>query len=162
MRPTGLIALVIFTVLLAACSADIRVRRDNNFNYLMVTIPENEAARVIETILGSGNDADFQEPKVDLRPGEIVVSGKLRQPGSNQLIPGSLIVRLWAENKLLQAEITSIDFEEWQVSSEQLAQINEAVTKGLVQRIVPRRNSELQQVTIGDHDLSFTFRTARR
>jgi len=156
------VLLIVMALLVAACSTKVDTRRDHTFNYLTITISEAAASKMIETILQADPASDFQEPQADLRPGEIVVAGKVRQPDSGQLTPGTFKVRLWVVDNKLQAEITSIDFAGWAVSSEELARINAAVTTGLAQSVAPRRITILQAVTIGEDDLRFVFRTPRR
>lgn len=163
MRTIQIVFILILSFFLAACQGNVDLRFDDNYSYLTVSMTEDEATNLIESILGSGQQRQLINPQADLREGEVYVSGEVEQQTTGQRLPGSLTLRLWAENGQLQAQAVSLDFAGWDASEEQLNKINQSLAEGLARQAARRNNdSELSQVTIRDGELSFTFKTPRR
>lgn len=163
MRTIQLMSIIILGLLLAACRANVDLQVDDDFTYLTVSQTEAEATALIERILSSGQQSRLINPQADLREGEIFVSGEVEQQGTGQRLPGSLTMRLWAENGQLQAQVATLDFAGWDASSEQLNKINQSLAEGLARQAGRNNNdSELSQVIVRDGELAFTFKTPRR
>lgn len=92
-----------------------------------------------------------------------MVSGEVEQKETGKLHPGSLTLRLWAENGQLQAKVTSLDFAGWDAQPETLDKINRDIAEGMARKAANKNNrSELTDVTIRDGEMSFTFKTPRK
>ncbi|MEM8532208.1 MAG: hypothetical protein AAGF95_15290 [Chloroflexota bacterium] len=162
MRTIQMIFVLILGLILSACQANVNLELDDNFSYLTVTMTEEEAASLIETILSSGQQSKILNPQADLREGEIYVSGEVEQQRTGQRVPGSLTMRLWVENGQLQAQVNTLDFSGWDASQEQLNNINQSLAEGLSRQASRNSQSELSQVVVRDGELAFTFKTPRR
>ena len=163
MRTKQLIFLLALGLFLAACRANVNLALDENYTYLTISMTEDEAAQLIETILSSGRQGRIINPQADLRDGEIYVAGEVEQQATGRRLPGSLTLRLWAEGGQLQAQVASLDFAGWDASNQRLNEINQSLTEGLARQATQRNNrSELSEVIVQDGALSFTFKTPRR
>lgn len=163
MRTIQMISILILGLILTACQANVNLELDDNFSYLTVTMTEEEATNLIETLLSSGQQNQIINPQADLRDGEIYVTGEVEQQRTGQRLPGSLTMRLWAENGQLQAQVTTLNFDGWDASQEQLNNINQSLAEGLARQAARNNNrSELSQVVVQDGELAFTYKTPRR
>ena len=146
-------------VWLAACKANVDLQMDEEYTYLTIFMSEEEAANGIEKALVK----HLVIPQADLREGEVVVSGEVKDKETGKLIPGNLILRLWAENGDLQAKVTSLDFAGWDAQPQTLDKINQDIASGVARRAANKNNrSELTEVIVRDDEMSFTFKTPRK
>ncbi len=162
MRLKYILFIFITGLFLVGCDANISVRQDDTSNYLTITLTEQQAIDLIEKSLGSGNSPKIVNPQADLRNGEIFVSGSVRQPNTNQLVSGNLTIRLWADQGKLKAQVTSFNFAGVEAGEGQLAQINQSVANRLAQSGPRRGQTELDDVTIQNDEMSLTFKSPRR
>ena len=162
MRTLQIISILVLGLFIAACKANVDLEIDDAYTYLTISMAEEEAANAIESILGSGKQGKIINPQADLRDGEIYVTGEVEQQTTGKRLPGSLTLRLWAENGQLQAKITSLDFAGWDATQERLDEMNQSLAEGMARRAAQRNNrSELSEVIVTDGELAFTFKTPR-
>lgn len=153
--------LLIFT-LLNACGGGFDFRQDDNFNYFTLGMTAEEAATAIETVLSAGNPPAVIEPQAELQQGEIYVQGQVRRQRDDELIPGSLVLRLWAQDGVMQAAVSDLDFAGWDASDQQLNKMNADIAAGVARRAAQNnRQSELTEVSITPEGMRFTWRSPR-
>lgn len=158
------IALVIFIVaapLMAACGtidADVQFRMDDDFNYLTVTLPEEDVAEIIAGALQS--EGTIQNVTADLRPGQIAATGQVAN-GDGSLVTGNLTIeaRVDADAGLV-IEVVSFDFAGFILGQAQIDQINADIAAGIAAD-GGDDDGELTDVTITDSELSFSIRSPR-
>jgi hypothetical protein len=158
-----LIAIVVFVCALPllACGASgaFNVRVDDQYSYLTITMTEEQIAGMIVPLLENGEDFRVENPEIDLRPGEIVVTGSVVGDGG-QLHPGSLALRAWAANGQLYLEVTRFSFAGFTATQSMLANFNAEMEAGLA-RDAENADSETHEVVITDTEFSITWRSPR-
>jgi hypothetical protein len=146
---------------LVACNAagGFNVRSDDNWNYLTLTMSEQQVRDLIVPILTNGRDFRMQNVRIDLRPGEIIAGGDVvGQDG--RLYPGSLSMRAWAAEGRLNLEITTFNFAGFNADAAMLQRFNADMAAGLA-RDAANSNSETNDVTITDTEFSITWRSPK-
>ena len=157
----------IFAMLLilpvAACSgvsATVHFRADDDYNYLTINMTEEEAQALFAGILEQSNDLHITNPVVDLRAGEIAISGEAPS-GNDATVPVSLIVQASMENDQPSLLVTSISFAGWEGTPDMLESINNNIAEGLASAAEKANDAQLTDVSITDEALSFTLRGPR-
>lgn len=157
---TKMIAILALLVApMIACSANVSFEQDANFNYLTITMTEQQVADIVTDLL-QGGDSQLSNVGVDLRPGEIFVRGIITQDNGQQ-VPGSFGIRVWADGNL-RAQISSFDYGALTMDQAGLSDFNRRLTEGL-NRAAARDDSpsDITNVTITGSNLSFTIRSPR-
>lgn len=156
------LALMILTGLMA-CSATttISVTQDAQYSYFTLSMSEEDAAEIIEGILTFGDTPLMRTATVDLLAGEIAVQGDVvTETGGTQ--PGTLAIRVWAQDGDLHAEVTQFQFAGFTAEQSALDAFNVQLTDGLAQAArQDNGESDLTDVTLTDTALSFTVRSPR-
>lgn len=157
----------IFAVLLilpvAACSgvsATVHFRADDAYNYLTINMTEAEAQTLFTGILEESDDLHITNPVVDLRAGEIAISGEVAS-GNDATVPVTLIVQASMENSQPSLAVTSISFAGWEGTPDMLENINSDIAKGLASAAENANDAQLTDVSITEDTLSFTLRGPR-
>ena len=156
-----LAALLIFP--LVACSgvsATVHFRADDTHNYLTINMTEAEAQTLFAGIFEESNDLHITNPVVDLRPGEIAISGEVPS-GTNATVPVNLIVQASIQNDQPSIVVTSANFADWQGTPEMLEDINRDIAQGLAEAAQNDMEAQLTDIVITDTSLSFTLRGPR-
>jgi hypothetical protein len=157
-RMTILLALSV-ALGLVACRPAVDWEADKEYFYLTITLSEDDATNAIEKAL----TPHIINAQADLRDGQIFASGQVKQEKTGKLLSGSLTLELWAENGVLNAKITSLDFGGWDASQEKLGEINQDIADGVAGRVANKESrSELTDVTVSDGEIAFTFRMLRK
>jgi hypothetical protein len=155
---------IIFLLLalpLLACNAagGFSVRSDDNWNYLTLTMSEEQIRDLIVPILTNGREFRMQNTTLDLRPGEIIVRGDVVGDGG-RLYPGSLSMRAWAAGGRLNLEITTFNFAGFSADAGMLQRINADIATGIA-RDAANSDSETSEVTITDTTFTITWRSRK-
>ena len=150
--------LSLLMVSLAACQATIGFDIDQDYVYTTIEADEANATAAIEKVLSE----NLINPQADLRTGEIVVSGEKEVEATGTVETGSMTITMFIEDGYLIAQITNLDFANWNASPEELANMNEKLAFEMRQHAQMRNSrAELTEVTIQDSGMSFTWRTPR-
>jgi hypothetical protein len=147
----------------AACSgvsATVHFRADDEFNYLTIDMTEEQVQTLFAGILEESDDLHITNPVVDLRAGEISISGEVPS-GSDATAPVSLIVQAAMENSQPSLEVTSISFAGWEGTPDILENINSEIAEGLASAAEKANDAQLTEVSITEDSLSFTLRGPR-
>jgi hypothetical protein len=152
---------VLLMVPLVACDAagGFNVRSDANWNYLTLTMSEQQVSDLIIPILSNGRDFRMQNVSLDLRPGELIARGDV-VGGDGRLYPGSLSMRAWAAGGRLNLEVTTFNFAGFNADAAMLARFNADMAAGLV-RDAANSDSETYEVAITDTTISITWRSPK-
>jgi hypothetical protein len=158
------IAVALLVLPLVACngtSATIDLRADESFYYLTVNMTEEEVQALFEGIFAENNELNVSNPVVDLRPGEIALTGEVAS-GTGETVPANLTLLVGAVDGQLNASVTDANFAGWEGTQAWLDQINSNIAAGIADAVQNRTdNAELSDVTITDTGLSFTIRAPR-
>jgi hypothetical protein len=155
------IIIVLLTLPLVACNAagGFNIRSDDNWNYLTLTMSEQQIRDLIVPILTNGRDFRMQNVTIDLRPGEITARGDVvGQDG--RLYPGSLSMRAWAAGGRLNLEVTTFNFAGFNADAAMLQRFNADMAAGIA-RDAAQSDSETHEVTITDSTFSITWRSSK-
>jgi hypothetical protein len=156
------IVLCLLPILACNQSGGFNVRVDDDYSYLTVTLNEEDIRGWLVPALENGRELRMQDPVLDLRPGEIHVSGSVIGR-DGRLYPGNLTIRAWAENNRLQLAIVTFSFSGYNADQGSIARWNSDIAAGLERAAASDRNqSETTDVTITDSSLSITWRTPRQ
>ncbi|MBZ0288761.1 MAG: hypothetical protein K8I30_14175, partial [Anaerolineae bacterium] len=112
------------------------------------------------TVLEESDDLHITNPVVDLRAGEISISGEVPS-GSDATVPVSLIVQASVENSQPSLEVTSISFAGWEGTPDMLENINSEIADGIASAAENAKDAQLTDVSITEDALSFTLRGPR-
>lgn len=154
--------LLIFIVPALACSGSFDVRVDENYSYLTITMTEAQVQDALENALSSGVRPALLNPEVDLRNGSIYIEGDLPRQNGGDPVPGNLTVRVYASGGELAAEVTSLNFNGFDANDDALIRLNDRLEEALIRAATNREgNSEYDDITITNTELSVTFRTPR-
>ena len=118
--------LVVMLLSLTACSANARIDVEADKVNVTVSITEQDVKAAIETALLKSNPPLILNPKVDLRNGEIFVSGDYQAKNLNTTVPGDMTVKIWAENGKLKVQVTSVNAQGVTIPQEKIDNFNQA------------------------------------
>lgn len=156
--------LVIFMLPMLACTANpsVSLELDENFSYLTVTMDEADVVSSIETVMTAG-DSQFESLTADLQPGAIAFRGNVRT-NTGDLVPGSLSVRIWAQDGELQAAVQSFSFGQMTAQEAGIDEFNRKLAESLSRSAEQRRNpdAKLADVTVTNTSISMTIQSPRR
>ncbi len=153
------IIIALLALPLVACAGGFNVRSDANWNYLTLTMSEEQVRDLLVPILTNGQDLRMQNVTIDLRPGEIVARGDVLGDGG-QLYPGSLSIRAWAANGQLNLEVTTFNFAGFNADAGMLQRFNADMAAGLA-RDAAESDDETHEVIITDTSFSITWRSPK-
>ena len=162
-KPILWIFAMLLTLPLAACSgvsATVHFRADDDYNYLTIDMTEQEVQTLFVGILEESNDLHITDPVVELRAGEISISGETPS-GNDATVPVSLIVQASMENDQPSLVVTSISFAGWEGTPDMLENINSDIAKNLASAAQNANDAQLSDVSITEDTLSFTLRGPR-
>ena len=146
---------------LAACNrADVSLERNANGGAtITVTVSESEINTVIADALAVNNPL-LRDPKVDLQPGKIVVTGEHDQRDGSGRVSGSLTLTLSVQNGALMAAVTDAQIEGIDLSDARIAELNSRLAERLTTRAgKENRVVKMTSVTVTDNDIQFVFET---
>lgn len=150
---------ILLALPLVACAGGFNVSSDANWNYLTLTMSEEQVRDLVVPILMNGRDFRMQNVTIDLRPGEIIARGDVvGQDG--RLYPGSLSMRAWAGSGRLHLEVTTFNFAGFNADVALLERINADMEAGLA-RDAAESDDETHEVAITDSSFSITWRSPK-
>jgi hypothetical protein len=156
-----LVALLVLP--LVACngvSATVQFRADEDYHYLTVNMTEQETQTLFEGIFAESEDLPVSNPVVDLRPGEIAISGEVPS-GESGTVPVNLTVRASMQNSQPSIVVSSASFAGWEGTPEMFEEINADIAAGLAEAAQNEMEAQLTDIAINDTGLSFTLRAPR-
>lgn len=152
---------VLFLLLLTAACGRVSVNRDENYNYVTVTLNEPEVAAVIVQLITQTERGLLQTASADLRSGEIIVTGTAIQNG--QTYDGSLTIAMSSDGNGLQVRVTSFNFAGFTADQARLDEFNANLAASISTRADSRSiDAVVSEVSITDTSLAVTIRTPRR
>ncbi|MEP7292088.1 MAG: hypothetical protein ABI835_09900 [Chloroflexota bacterium] len=157
-----MIAVALVVLPLAACSgvsATVHFRADDAYNYLTIDMTEQEAQTLFAGLLEESNDLHISNPVVDLRAGEISISGEVPS-GNGATVPATLVISASMENGQPSLVVTSASFAGWEGTPDMLQGINGDLLAGLSES-AQNPGGQLTEISITDTSLSFTVRGPR-
>jgi hypothetical protein len=86
----------------------------------------------------------LRDPKVDLQPGQIVVTGSHEQRDGTGSVSGSLTITLSVQNGAILAQVTQVNIDGVDASDARIAAINQRIAD----RVTRRANRENRQITV--------------
>ena len=148
---------------LVACSgvsATVNFRADDQYNYLTIDMTEQEAQTLFTGILAESADVQISNPVVDLRPGEVAISGDVPS-GSGGTVQANLIVQAAMSDGQPTLRVTSFSFAGWEGTPDMLEEINGNIAAGFAEAASNANEGQLTDISITDTALSFTVRGPR-
>lgn len=148
---------------LAACngvSATVHFRADETYNYLTIDMTEQEAQTLFTGIFAENNDLRISNPVVDLRPGEIAITGDVPS-GNGGTVQANLTVQAAMVDGQPNLQVTSFSFAGWEGTPEMLAEINRNIANGFAEAATKANEGQITEISITDTGLSFTVRGLR-
>jgi hypothetical protein len=152
--------LVLPLVACSGASATVHFRADDSYNYLTIDMTEAEAQTLFVGIFEESEDLRISNPVIDLRPGEIAISGEVPS-GSDGTVQVNLIVQASIQNDQPSIVVTSANFADWEGTPEMLEDINSDIAEGLANAAQNDLEAQLTDIAITDTSLSFTLRGPR-
>lgn len=86
----------------------------------------------------------LRDPKVDLQPGQIVITGSHDKRDGSGRVDGSMTVTLSVQDGAILPQVTAIDIEGIKPSDEQVTTINQRIAE----RVTRRADKEGRQITV--------------
>lgn len=152
--------LIALALLMAACGR-VEFQTDAEYSYLSVQMTAQESTDLIEGLLTGGASPVMAEADAELGEGEIVVSGIVNTREGDQH-PGSLSLRLWADNGRLQVAVSQFSFAGFTAEQSAIDAINRDIAAGLsAWADRPDNNSDFSELTVSTSGIRFTIRTPR-
>jgi hypothetical protein len=145
---------------LAACNrANVSdVQRDANGGVdATVTLTEQEVNDTVAEALSKQGNPLLRNPKIDLQPGQLVISGEHERRDGQGTVSGTVTISITLQNGSLLPQITKADIEGWDASDPRIAEFNQKLTDAFNRR-ANRDNKQITftAITITDTNLTFT------
>ncbi|NDJ36768.1 MAG: hypothetical protein GYB64_19110, partial [Chloroflexi bacterium] len=157
MRKLSLFLGLIMTALLAACSGNIQFEIDDDYTYITLSFDEEAVSETVSRIVTGGVPPLLQDPVVDLRDGEIVVTGT-HVTRRGESYPAYLAFTFFVQDDHLSAAVTDFDFGGADVPQERIDRLNERLAESFARGAENRNNPEtiITDVTLTSEELSIT------
>ena len=165
MKITMLALLAALALVLAGCNRGevTDVQRDANGGAdVTYKLTESEISDALADALTATGNPLLRNPKVDLQPGQIVISGEHDQRDGTGTVSGNLTMTLTVQDGTLLAQITKADIQGWDANDERIAQFNQRLADNFSKR-ANRANKQItfKTVTITDNDIELVFNVKR-
>ncbi len=146
---------ILFIGLLTGCKGKVEYEVNDEFTITRFSFTEADIDDTMENLLATGVDPWLDTVDVDLRPGEIYVSG------TKNGVPGNLTIQMWPQEGELMAQVTSVNISDSSITQERINNFNTRLANRLTNN---RRDDEatLTAVVVTDSELSLTYQTPRR
>jgi hypothetical protein len=149
-----LILALLCLVGLAACNRGevTDVQRDPSGGVdITAQLSETDISDAIADALAIENPL-LRDPKVDLQPGQIVITGSHDKRDGSGRVDGTMTITLSVDNGAILPQVTQIDIEGIKPSDAQVATINERIAE----RVAKRADKEGRQITVKSVDVTDT------
>ena len=158
-----MLLLLIVMAAISACNASIRLDRDENYSYFLLSMTEAQTGELMTNVLTSGDPAPMRNVRTDLHDGSITLAADVRDRNSGNYFPATMTVNIWQQNGALQIAIDNLQASGYSFDAAILDDINQRIRAGLAESARSNdRGSEFTEITITDTALSFTIRTPKR
>ena len=154
MKSKMLILALLCTLGLAACNRGevTDVQRDPSGGVdITAQLTETDISDAIADALAVENPL-LRDPKVDLQPGQIVITGSHDKRDGSGRVSGTMTITLSVDNGAILPQVTQIDIEGIKPSDERVATINERIAE----RVTKRADKEGRQITVKSVDVTDT------
>jgi hypothetical protein len=161
MKWQALVALIALIVTSLACNAggDINIRQDDQYNYLTVSLTEQQVQDILSSILANAERIQVQNARIDLQLGQIIVTGDaIGQDGRSY--PGNMTLQAGSANGALQITVIAFNFSGFNADQATIDRWNADIAAGLG-RSAEQSESEVDSVSITDSAMSITWRSPR-
>ncbi len=148
---------------LAACSgvsATVNFRADDQYNYLTISMTEEETQTLFTGLFTESSDLRISNPVVELRSGEIAISGDVPS-GSSGTVQANLIVQVAGTPGQPSLRVTSLSFAGWEGTPDMLEGINSELAAGFAAAAQNAEDGQVTDISITETALSFTVRSPR-
>jgi hypothetical protein len=139
---------------LAACNRGevIDVQRDPSGGVdITAQLTETDISDAIADALAIENPL-LRDPKVDLQPGQIVITGSHDKRDGSGTVNGTMTITLSIDNGAILPQVTQIDIEGIKPSDEAVTTINQRIAE----RVTKRADKEGRQITVKSVDVTDT------
>lgn len=126
-----LLACLVFLTACAGINPALQLESRNGVSELTITFSERDVRGLMNAINTSGGQPLIRNAVVDLRDGELLARGQVRDGSTGRYYNGSLAAELGAENGWLTVTLTALSYNNWRADAVQLAESNAAIAKAL-------------------------------
>ena len=154
MKMRMLILALLCTVGLAACNRGevTDVQRDPSGGVdITAQLTETDISDAIADALAIENPL-LRDPKVDLQPGQIVITGSHDKRDGSGRVSGTMTITLSVDNGAILPQVTQIDIEGIKPSDEAVTTINQRIAE----RVTKRADKQGRQITVKSVDVTDT------
>ncbi|MEO8610290.1 MAG: LmeA family phospholipid-binding protein [Chloroflexota bacterium] len=154
MKSKMLILALLCIVGLAACNRGevTDVQRDPSGGLdITAQLTETDISAAIADALAIQNPL-LRDPKVDLQPGQIVITGTHDKRDGTGTVSGTMTVTLSVDNGAILPQVTQIDIEGIKPSDEQVTNMNQRIAE----RVTQRADKQGRQITVKSVDVTDT------
>ena len=146
---------ILLMTVMTGCKGSVEVEVDDNYTYTTFKFSESDMGDTLDTLLTTGVNPWLDTVAVDLRPGEIYVSG------TKDGTPGNLTIQVWPQDGELMVQMTSVNIANSSITQDRINNFNTRMASALVNN---RRddNATLTETVITDSELSLTYQAPRR
>jgi hypothetical protein len=139
-----------------------RVEVDPNFVTFTITLSENDVRGIIESAVVASNPPLLANPTVDLRNGDILVTGTYQPPDGSSAIPGEMTLKMEVANEQLAVTVTALNVAGQPVPQTSIDEFNRQLAQGIARTAVQSNtNAKLSGITITDDAMTLSIRTPR-
>jgi hypothetical protein len=148
---------------LVACNRDVDIQRNGDGTATVsVSVSEADVNTVVQTALSAAANPLIRNPSVDLQNGQIVIAGEHESRNGSGTVSGTLTLTVSVVNGALQVQVTSANFEGWDVNDERIQRFNEALSERLGGRFLENNpNATLESISITNDNISVNIRVSR-
>jgi hypothetical protein len=140
-------------------NALLRVTTDETHYNITVTLTEASVQAALLPIFGTGAQAWLLNPQIDLREGDLHITGGLKQQQGDP-IPVTLGVALGVTDGKLTLTVTALSLGFWSATPANLADLNADLAAGMARG--QRGDGSLQTITITNNRLSIQIRSPKQ
>ncbi len=149
---------LLFVVGCAGMNPTVDILNKGAISYMTVKLSEGDVNGLVRSIAGTGSTAWLLNPLVDLREGELVINGQVRQ--GNALVFASLTGSLGVANGWFTVNISGLRVGAWTADASALARINKDIAAGLARSAAQNANgTKFVNLTVGGGQLTIGMQT---
>lgn len=135
-----------------------RVTTDDTHYNITITLTEPSVRAMLLPIFGSGAQAWLLNPVIDLREGDLLITGGLKQQQGDP-IPVTLGIALGVAEGKLTLTVTALSLGFWSATPANLDALNADIAAGMARG--QRGDGSLQAITITNNRLSIQIRSPK-
>jgi len=149
---------LLFVVGCAGTNPTIDVLNKGAISYMTIKLSEGDVNGLVRSIAGTGSTAWLLNPLVDLREGDLVINGQVRQ--GNALVLASLTGSLGVANGWFTVNISALRVGTWFADAAALTRINKDIANELAGSAAQNKNgTKFVNLTIGGGQLVIGMQT---